>query len=72
MRRPAGLTVWRCASVEGQTGSELPSGTALFVVTSKVKAVLEWEQATNIKLESLSEVVRPTLPSDGLGFRSVH
>jgi len=38
-----------------------PLGAAFFFATSKVKAVLEREKATNIKLVPLSEVVRPIL-----------
>ena len=57
--------MWKGLYFEDGTwdGSDVfaPSGTARFIVTSKVKAVLERVQATNIKLEPLSEVVRPIL-----------
>jgi len=63
--KPTGKKVWKGLYFEDGTwdGSDVfaPSGTARFIVTSKVKAVLERVQATNIKLEPLSEVVRPIL-----------
>jgi|GEM_PF-1628152 len=63
--KPTGKKVWKGLYFEDGTwdGSDVfaPSGTAHFIVTSKVKALLEREQATNIKLEPLSEVVRPIL-----------
>ena len=63
--KPTGKKVWKGLYFEDGTwdGSDVfaPSGTAFFFVTSKVKAVLEREQATNIRLEPLSEVVRATL-----------
>lgn len=63
--KPTGKKVWKGLYFEAGTwdGSDVfaPQGTAFFFVTSKVKTVLESEHATNIKLEPLSEVIRPIL-----------
>ncbi len=63
--KPTGKKVWKGRFFQDGTwdGSDVfaPSGTAFFFVTSKVKAVLEQEQATNIRLEPISEVIRPVL-----------
>ena len=60
-----GKNVWKGLHFEDGTWdrSDLfaPLGTALFFATSKVKAVLAREKATKIKLEPVSEVVRPIL-----------
>jgi len=63
--KPTGKKVWKGYYFEEGTwdGSDVfaPLDTALFFVTSKVKAILEREHATNVKLEPVSEVIRPVL-----------